>query len=623
MRVLPRVHCVLFFWVCGLCSTSLAAAQDLSSVPAHIALVDGRASLEREGRLDEASSGVPFIAGDRLRTTIGRAEIIFPDGSVLDIDEFSALDLQDISLLRLTSGRILLTVAGADNPQSAVQFQVDTPAGSATTSGPGEYRISLLSSPGNDQVQLAVTRGTAFLATEHGTTTVRAGEMSLSRAFEIPSFPQPFNSARFDAFDQWADGRRGERLGTTVSAQYLPPELQMYAGGLDRSGSWQYDASYGYVWFPTVAAGWRPYYDGYWSSIRPYGWTWIGGGAWAWPTHHYGRWGYTRARWFWIPGNRWSPAWVSWGSAQGFVGWCPLGFDNRPVFALSAAFGNSSAGWVAVPRTYFGLRATYVRHHALPPQRLRAMTFIARPKSPVEPFDNTHYAVPRRRTSPADRSTGFGNGGARRSTLMRQPLARPGASRATPGRRALQREATAPGVGSTRAAVARDPRGGNGSGSPNDRQLPQARSRSRTQDPTAPPNATRLPRSERRPSARSAPMTRSSSDGASRAIRRRPGTVPTPDMSGSPGRNGSRRDRIPASPSRPSQSSSPAVRGHAESRQPSRSAPAGRASSQSRSAQPRSPAGRGSGSRAGVTRGSGGHGSSSGSGRMPKARRRP
>ena len=117
---------------------------------------------------------------------------------------------------------------------------------------------------------------------------------------------------------------------------YLPQDLQTLRQRRSISyGSWQYAAPYGYVWYPTVAADWRPYYNGYWSPVPSYGWTWIGVDAWSWPTHHYGRWGYARNAWFWIPGRTWGAAWVSWASAPDYVSWCPLGFDSRPVFALS------------------------------------------------------------------------------------------------------------------------------------------------------------------------------------------------------------------------------------------------------------------------------------------------
>src|SRR4029077_17378473 len=103
---------------------------------------------------------------------------------------------------------------------------------------------------------------------------------------------------------------------------------------------------------------------GYWTSVPAFGWTWVGLDVWAWPTHHYGRWGYGRDRWFWIPAARWGPAWVTWASAPGYVSWCPLGFDNRPVFALSANVGNPWAGWVVLPRTEFGVHRANVGRYA-------------------------------------------------------------------------------------------------------------------------------------------------------------------------------------------------------------------------------------------------------------------
>lgn len=344
---------------------AVVRAQD-SAPPAHIAFAEGSASLDREGQAQPATAGVPFLAGDRLRTTGGRIEVLFPDGSALEIDEYSSVDLLSATLLRVTGGRIMLIVSGAEDQASALRYQVDTPVASASTDGPGEYRVALLSGPAGLEAELAVVRGLASLRTERGSTPVRAGERSLARDLEAPSFPQVFNSARFDAFDRWAALRRDARMGTAQSAQYLPRELQMYGGTFDRYGAWQQEPQYGYVWYPAASPDWRPYYNGYWSANGPYGWTWIGLDVWGWPTHHYGRWGFSRSRWFWIPERRWAPSWVTWAAAPGYVSWCPLGFDNRPVFALSVNAGNPWLGWVVVPRTHFGAPGAYVHRYAVP-----------------------------------------------------------------------------------------------------------------------------------------------------------------------------------------------------------------------------------------------------------------
>ena len=151
--------------------------------------------LESEGQAQSAAAGEPFLPGDRLRTTRGRVEVLFPDGSALDLDQFGVLDLQSPMLFRLTEGRVMLVVAGSSDPSRTVRYQIDTPVASATTNGPGEYRIALLSAPGGPEIELAVFRGSTSLSTEQGSTTAGAGERTLARDLAAPSYPFPFNSA--------------------------------------------------------------------------------------------------------------------------------------------------------------------------------------------------------------------------------------------------------------------------------------------------------------------------------------------------------------------------------------------------------------------------------------------
>ena len=227
------------------------------------------------------------------------------------------------------------------------------------------------------------------------------------------------------------------------SAQYLPADLRMYGGTLDRYGAWEHEASYGNVWYPAVAPAWRPYYQGSWSSLRGYGWTWTGLDVWSWPTHHYGRWGHKGSRWFWVPDRRWGPAWVSWASAPGYVGWCPLGFDNRPVFALSVSNGNPWNGWVAVPRGRFGARGAFAHREAVPPRAFGNTPFITQAQAPVAP----PRAVPR-----------YGN--VRNGSGRDVPGARPATSIPSESRgRSLRpgAERPAPEPGRRPAAVPRNP----------------------------------------------------------------------------------------------------------------------------------------------------------------------
>jgi len=267
-------------------ATGIAHAQE-QQPPAYIALVEGTATIEREGEVTPAVIKMPLIPGDRVRTTNGRVEIRFPDGTGIELVEDSAVELVTPTRVRLLAG-------------------------------------------------------------------------SLDR---LEPLQENVNAA---------------------SASYLPQDLKMYGATFDQYGSWGYAPDYGNVWYPTVAADWRPYYDGYWEPVRSYGWTWIGTDAWAWPTHHYGRWGFARGSWFWVPDRTFAAAWVSWGAAPGYVSWCPLGFDNRPVFAQWPGRRDPWRGWTVVSRTHFGSRGSFAHHNAVEPHRLPPQTtFVAQSTAPI------------------------------------------------------------------------------------------------------------------------------------------------------------------------------------------------------------------------------------------------
>jgi hypothetical protein len=275
-----------------------ARAQD-QPPPAYLAVVEGVATIERNGESEPAVRDMPFVEGDRLRTEAGRVEIQFPDGTAIEVAEYSLVEAITPTRVRLLAGTM-------------------------------------------DHIQRTA-------------------------AADAPEVPQ------------------------STSAAYLPQDLRTYGSTFDRYGSWQYDAPYGYVWYPTVDPGWRPYYYGRWASVPSYGWTWLGIDAWSYPTHHYGRWGYRRNAWFWIPGRTWGAAWVSWGASPDYVSWCPLGFDGRPVFALSVSSydswhrgGGGWFGWTVMSRSHFGGRGSYAHRYAVEPRTLPAETpFIVSSRPPA------------------------------------------------------------------------------------------------------------------------------------------------------------------------------------------------------------------------------------------------
>jgi hypothetical protein len=109
---------------------------------------------------------------------------------------------------------------------------------------------------------------------------------------------------------------------TTVSFNIFFDALAPY-------GNWTSVPTYGYAWHPTgVGPYWRPYTDGRW-LWSDYGWTWISYEPWGWATYHYGRWVFLDYYgWVWIPGTVWAPAWVTWYTSPGYIGWAPLPPDD-------------------------------------------------------------------------------------------------------------------------------------------------------------------------------------------------------------------------------------------------------------------------------------------------------
>ena len=391
-----------------------AVATAAQEAPAHISFVEGSATLERDGRRDASPTSMPLLAGDRLRTGDGRVEVLFADGSTLHLDRDTLVDFQSDEVVRLLEGRLRLNIP---RQERSVAYRIDAPAAWIQIGEPGEYRVSVLR--GERETELAVLRGAAELINEDGRSFVRAGERAFAAPAARPSAPYVFNSAAWDAFDQWSESRRDERLGT--SAQYLPPDVHPYAGRFDAYGDWRHEPVHGYVWYPRVRSDWRPYYHGRWVSLRPYGWTWIAGDPWGWPTHHYGRWGYSGSSWFWIPGRRWGAAWVSWAHAADYVSWCPLGWNDRPVFSfinINVYRGRRYDpwhAWTVVPRRHFS--TGFVNVHVVSRGRLDdrfRRSFVPRAHGPdwrqaapraSAPIrvagTRTGYAVPRGSTAAA------------------------------------------------------------------------------------------------------------------------------------------------------------------------------------------------------------------------------
>lgn len=134
--------------------------------------------------------------------------------------------------------------------------------------------------------------------------------------------------------------------GNGIPVDYNTPSYQTFYDGLSPYGSWINNQAYGYVWVPNAGAGFTPYgTNGNW-VYTSYGWTWNSGYDWGWAPFHYGNWYLDPVYgWIWVPGYQWAPAWVAWGSYNGYYGWAPV----EPGAMVSSGYSPPVSSWRFVP----------------------------------------------------------------------------------------------------------------------------------------------------------------------------------------------------------------------------------------------------------------------------------
>ena len=142
-----------------------------------------------------------------------------------------------------------------------------------------------------------------------------------------------------NAYDAGPRGPAGYGVPAPVDAGFR--NVSDFHQPLARYGSWVGHPRYGSVFVPSRAHtghDFRPYTRGNWQYTE-WGWTWSSQLPFGWATDHYGRWFFEpRLGWAWVPGTVWAPAWVSWRSGGGYVGWAPLppGATHRGRYAVQS-----------------------------------------------------------------------------------------------------------------------------------------------------------------------------------------------------------------------------------------------------------------------------------------------
>ncbi|HSN68178.1 MAG TPA: DUF6600 domain-containing protein, partial [Thermoanaerobaculia bacterium] len=295
----------------------------------YISYDDGQTMVRQayDGRDIEARVNLPIFAGDQIMTgRRGRTEVRLADGSIIAIDRDS--DVEITAIANSFEGEDSQSVANLRRGSAIIHLQrdedsalrLDTPVASYVSLSAGIYSVEV-DPRGRDQV--TVLSGATEVRTRQRAYRLRAGETA--RVDEDGISDIQATSGSESSFERWYLNRVDRYQGRR--ARYLDSRYSWVEADLDDYGDWVYIGEYGWTWRPYATRGWRPYYNGSWVYGPRGHLVWSSYEPWGWYPYHYGRWTYSGMYgWVWLPGYRYSPAWVYWAYGPSWVGWVPSGW---------------------------------------------------------------------------------------------------------------------------------------------------------------------------------------------------------------------------------------------------------------------------------------------------------
>jgi hypothetical protein len=289
-----------------------------------------------DGREVDARTNMPIFPGDEVTTSHrGRVEIRMADGNIIALDRSTSVLFK--SILDSYDGDSEQTVVELRSGHVAIQrdedtrqlLRLDTANASYAASVPAVYAVE---ADDKSRDRVIVFDGSMEVRTPARTTRVRQGEEAHVDDEGMYDLVGSNNSA--DEFERWFL-RRASKYNT-ANGRYLDRSLAYSEADLGSSGSWYFAANFGgWCWHPHVAAGWRPYNNGFWRHSPGGVLVWVSYDPWGWVPYHYGRWTYEPAYgWVWLPGAAYAPAWVYWLYSPTVIGWAPMGWYDcyRPYY---------------------------------------------------------------------------------------------------------------------------------------------------------------------------------------------------------------------------------------------------------------------------------------------------
>ena len=293
--------------------TLLPAFADSHVRIVRLSYIEGGVQISRGAgaSYEKAIVNLPITESAKLKTSDGRAEVEFEDGSTLRIVpeseiEFSQLSLRDsgakVSAVEVKKGTAYVNFAGTKNDEFSVRF--------------GEEKISLAHAAhlrimlGDEDSTVAVFKGLIQVDSPAGEIAVKKNQ---TVDFDLDSNQYKLaKNIRESPYDSWDDQQNEyhTRFAAKSYNNYSP-----YAYGttdLAYYGNFFNAPGYGMMWQPYLAGmGWDPFMDGAWAFNQGFGFGWVSAYPWGWTPYHYGTWVFLPGYgWAWQPGGTWN-TWYS------------------------------------------------------------------------------------------------------------------------------------------------------------------------------------------------------------------------------------------------------------------------------------------------------------------------
>ena len=274
--------------------------------------VKGDVRLDRrtDQKFELAFVNLPIIAGERLQTLDGVAEVEFEDNSSLRITPNSLIEFPVLgrdpsgttrSTVKLISGTLYVSMAGSKGGDA-----LTVSVGNKTITPPpsSHLRLDLAAS----SAKLAVFQGSVTVADASGTTVVNKKKaLSFDTASAAP--PVFAHNQEPEAFDRWDKTAVDYHQVRSSASAFTGSPYAYGVSDLSYYGSFSNLGGCGSMWRPYLAsAAWDPYGSGVWSWYPGTGYSWVSAYPWGWTPYHSGNWEYCpgSSSWGWRPGGAWN-----------------------------------------------------------------------------------------------------------------------------------------------------------------------------------------------------------------------------------------------------------------------------------------------------------------------------